>query len=119
LLDGGLLSNANNEAINEWFSRLDDAQPEDGRFTQAVLDVAGGFPVYKPPGDAFDNRNDPVRSAQHHDAMVAKTYASEMARFRATMAYGKATDGSAEALEESRRKSRYWSEISTWLKTIF
>jgi hypothetical protein len=113
------LSAANNEAIDKWFSCLDQVQPANGRLTDEVLAAAGGFPIYKPPGDAFDNRHDPVRRGELHEAMVAKSYATEMAQFRARMAQGGKTDGTAEAEADARLKAQYWSEISAWLKTLF
>ena len=43
-----------NKLVDEWLSRLDDLQPPDGRLTKDVLSAVGEFPVYRPPGDAYD-----------------------------------------------------------------
>ena len=110
---------ANNEAIKQWFARLDQLQPADGQFNEEVLAAAGGFPVHKPPGDAYDNRHDPVKSTQYGAALTARAFAQEMASFRATMARGRATDGSAEAEETDRLKAQYWRQIAAWLENPF
>jgi hypothetical protein len=112
------LATSDNDAVSEWLARLDELQPADGRFTRQVLAAAGEFPVYKPPGDAFDNRNDPVKASQHFDGTVARRFAFEMAQFRVTTATAKASKASGELAERYELNARYWSEITEWLKTL-
>jgi hypothetical protein len=106
------------DAVTEWLSRLDELQPADGRFAEDVLTVAGAFPVDRPPGDAFDNRNDPVKAYQYDIGTEALAFAAEMARHRRKMAMAKAAEASGDAAAGYRLNAHYWSEISAWLETF-
>jgi hypothetical protein len=94
-----------NEIVNEWLSRLNELQPADGKLTSEIKEAVGPFPVYRPPGDAYDYRDDDEKSYQYHNGTVARVYALEMAKFRIQQA-------------KNDINAQYWSQILTWLKTI-
>jgi hypothetical protein len=99
------LSTRYDELVEEWLSRLNELQPADGKLTAEIMAAVGPFPVYKPPGDAYDNRNDPVKSQQHFEGSTARVYARERAQHNALMA-------------KTEVNALYWSQIVAWLKTI-
>lgn len=113
-----LVTTPDNNVVNQWLDRLDELQPANGAFTDEVLAAAGKFPIDRPPGDAYDNRNDSEKSYQYHRGSVARVYAREMAKFRATMAGADAAKASGEAAKQHRQRSMYWSQISDWLTRI-
>jgi hypothetical protein len=112
------LTTSDNDIVNQWLDHLDEIQPADGRFTEDVLAGAGKFPIDRPPGDAYDNRNDREKSYQYSRGTAARAYAREMATFRATMAAAEAAKVNSEGAENYRLKSRYWSQIADWLDRI-
>lgn len=71
-------------------------------------------------GGQVDNRKDPVKSAQHFSGSVARAYAREMARFRATMAGAGAgaVDAQGAKAAKFRLNAQYWIEITAWLSTL-
>jgi hypothetical protein len=95
-----------NEIVEEWLSRLKELQPADGRLTEEIVATVGPFPVYRPPGDAFDNRDDPKKAYQYDAGTAARAYALERAGFRARI------------MAKNDIDRLYWSQIVTWLKTI-
>ncbi len=100
------MSTNDNEIVEEWLSRLKELQPADGKLTEEIVATVGPFPVYRPPGDAFDNRDDPEKSYQHYAGAVARVYALERATFQARI------------MAKNDLDALYWSQIVTWLKTI-
>jgi hypothetical protein len=112
------LSDAENDAVRKWLARLDEAQPSDGHFSTDILASAGAFPVYKPPGDAFDNRHDEEKASQHFKWTTARAFAAEMADHYGRMSYANSDDATREDEDRRRTKVRYWSEIATWIRGL-
>ena len=103
------------EIVDAWLTRLNEFQPADGKLTDEILAMAGPFPVYRPPGDAYDYRDDPEKSYQYDTAIEARVYALERAKFRMQMATAKST---GQKTEKREINARYWADIVAWLRSI-
>ena len=69
------MSTKDNEVVDEWLARFNGLQPADGKLTAEIIAAAGPFPVYRPPGEAYDNRNDEKKAYRYHVGSVARVYA--------------------------------------------
>src|SRR6266516_7877643 len=84
------------EIVEEWLAKLKELQPADGTLTDEILASVGPFPVYRPPGDAYDYRDDHKMSYQYSIAIQARAYARERANFQAKMAVGRSAGKNAD-----------------------
>lgn len=112
------MSTDDNKVVDEWLSRLNELQPADGKLTDEIIAKVGPFPVYRPPGDAYDHRNSPKKSSQYHTGSVARVYALERAKFRVQTATSNSVRSTGDKAEEYGINARYWTEIVAWLRTI-